>query len=380
VWAGALAVSGATAEPAQAPAPAAAPPPGQAPGGPWLPSSPAGDATDFARRAIPDAMSRFGIPGLSVAVAEGGSVRFQAGFGHADVENGVRANHETVYRLASVSKPITATAVMKLAEEGRLDLDAPVTRYCADFPAKQWPVSSRQLLCHQGGVRHYRPGEPVSTRRAASLLDGLALFRDDPLDFEPGTEARYSTYGYTLLGCAAAAAAGRPFMALLEEEVFSPAGMTATRIDDVRELIPGRAQGYVRDGSGRLMNSALADVTVKVPGAGLCSTAPDVARFGAALLAGRLVSKETLLAMLTPQRTRDGKPTTFGLGLAVGSRGGRPEAWHTGGQQRVSTALYLRPADQVVVVVLANVEGVQGEVLDLARRVADRVTARPIGR
>jgi CubicO group peptidase (beta-lactamase class C family) len=119
-------------------------------------------------------------------------------------------------------------------------------------------------------------------------------------------------------------------------------------------------------------------MTLRVPGAGLCSTAPDVARFGAALLAGRLVSLKTLGEMLTPQKTRDGHATGFGLGLSVGRRGGGTEAWHTGGHQRVSTVLYLRRDDQVVVVILANLEDVQTEILELARRVADRMTARNV--
>ena len=168
------------------------------------------------------------------------------------------------------------------------------------------------------------------TRRFTSLAEGLALFADDPLAFEPGTKVLYSTYGYTLLGCAAARAAGQPFLTLLQETVFAPAGMTATRADDVRELIPNRAQGYVRDGSGQLLNSALADMSYKVPGGGLCGTAPDVARFGAALLSGRLVTRETLQRMLTRQKTRDGRATGYGLGLAVGTRGGQREAWHHG--------------------------------------------------
>jgi CubicO group peptidase (beta-lactamase class C family) len=152
--------------------------------------------------------------------------------------------------------------------------------------------------------------------------------------------------------------------------------MTATRIDDVREVIPCRAQGYVRGGDGRLLNSALADMSYKVPGAGLCGTAPDVARFGAALLSGRLVSPETLRQMLTRQKTRDGRVTGFGLGLSVGARGGQAEAWQTGGHERVSTVLYLRPDRGLAVAILANLEQVQPELLDLARRIADLVTAR----
>lgn len=330
--------------------------------------------------AVTGEMSRLGIPGLSLAVAEGGQVRHEAGFGFADVENEVPARPETVYRLASVSKPMTAVAVMKLAQDGRLDLEAPVTRYCPEFPEKPWPVTSRQLLCHQGGVRWYRPDEQPMTRRFASLGEGLALFADDALAFEPGTKVLYSTYGYTLLGCAAAHAAGQAFLPLLQEAVLGPAGMTSTRDDDVRELIPNRAQGYVRDESGRLLNSALADTSYKVPGGGLCGTAPDVARFGAALLSGRLVTRATLDRMLTRQRTRDGRATGYGLGLTLGTRGGRREAWHQGGQERVSTVLYLRTDGELAVALLANLESVQPQVLDLARRVADLATARTVVR
>ena len=336
------------------------------------------ETVEAIRQAVTDEMSRLGIPGLSLAVAQGGEVRHEAGFGFADVENEVPARPETAYRLASVSKPITATAVLRLAEEGRLDLDAPVSRYCPDFPDKAWPVTARQLLSHQGGVRHYRPDEQPITRRFTSLAEGLALFRDDPLVHEPGTKVLYSTYGYTLLGCAAAGAAGRPFMALLQDAVFAPAGMTATRVDDVRGLIPNRAQGYVRDGEGELLNSALADMTYKVPGRGLSSTAPDVARFGTALVSGRLLSADSLTQMLTRQKTRSGRVTGFGLGLALGSRGGRREAWHTGGQERVSTVIYLQPDSGLAVAILTNLEKVQPRVLDLARRVADLVTARAV--
>ena len=324
------------------------------------------------RDAVLAEMSRLGIPGLTLAVAEGGVLVHEEAFGFADVENSVRARPETVYRLASISKPMTAVAVLHLHEQGRLDLDAPVSRYCPDFPEKPWPVTARQLLCHQGGVRHYRPDEPTLTRRFESFAEALSLFRDDPLVHEPGTGVRYSTYGYNLLGCAAAGAARTSFLSLLAETVFDPAGMTTTGADDVREITPHRAQGYVRDAQGRLRNSALADMSYKVPGGGLSGTAADVARFGSALLSGRLLSQGTLARMLTRQATRDGRVTGYGLGLTLGERDGRREAWHTGGQERVSNVLYLSPDTGVAgggrsVAILANLERVQPEMLALAR-------------
>jgi CubicO group peptidase (beta-lactamase class C family) len=322
-----------------------------------------------------DAMSRFGVPGLAVALGDGGQLRFAAGYGTADVENAVPASAETVFRLASVSKPMTAVAALRLAERGRLDLDAPAWRYCTAYPAKPWTVTARQLLCHQGGVRGYRPGEPPQTRHYDSVAAGLAVFKDDPLAFEPGTSTTYSTYGFCLLGCAVEAAAGRPFAEVLHEEVFAPAGMTATQPDDVRFLTPHRAAGYIRGPLGELRHSALADMSHKVPGGGLSGTAPDVARFGLALLSGRLVGRTGLQAMLTGQPTRGGRVTGYGLGLAVGVHGGHREAWHTGGQERVSTLLYLRPESGLVIALLTNLEKIQTPLLDTARRLADLVTA-----
>jgi serine beta-lactamase-like protein LACTB len=334
------------------------------------------------RTSVFETMGRSGIPGLSLAIVDAGVVRYEAGFGFADVENEVEAGPRTVYRLASVSKPITAVAVLRLYEQGRLDLDAPVWRYCPEFPEKPWPVTARELLAHQGGIRHYRPDEPTIARPFASFAESLTLFRDDPLLFEPGTAVQYSTYGYNLLGCAAAGAAGESFLALLREAVFQPAGMEDARDDDARELIANRAQGYVRNAEGRLRNSALADTSYKVPGGGLCATAADVARFGSALLAGRLLRPATLELMLTPQKTRAGRTTGYGLGLVVDERDGHLEAWHEGGQERVSTLLYL-DADKPVadrgraIAILSNLEGVQSQILSLARTLGARIWGAP---
>jgi CubicO group peptidase (beta-lactamase class C family) len=315
---------------------------------------------------------------MSVAVAEGGELRYAAGLGFADVENEVAATPDTVYRLASVGKPMTAIAALQLAERGQLDLDAPAWRYCPGYAPKPWPVTSRQLLCHQGGVRHYRPAEMAQTRHFSSVTHGLVLFGDDPLEFEPGTAVLYSTFGYCLLGCAVEGASGLTFLEALRTQVFEPAGMTATQADDAGVLIPRRAPGYRRSFTGALVNSGMTDTSYKVPGGGLCGTAPDVARFGAALLAGRLLSPASLRALLTGQKVRSGRLTGYGLGLTVGQRNGHREAWHTGGQERVSTVIYLGTESGVVVALLSNLEGVQPQLLAAARRVADLVTAERV--
>lgn len=336
--------------------------------------APAQDALPPLSAACAGAVAEFqrqhDVPGLSVAVASGDHLAAQ-GFGHADLENLVPATAETVYRLASISKPVTAVAALRLAEDGRLDLDADVRSYVPAFPEKRWPVTTRQLLGHLGGVRHYRRGERECTDHFDTQRQGLLRFAADELLHEPGTRYRYSTYGYNLAAAAIEAARGQPFPACVRE-IAAQAGAATLQDDDVRRLVRHRAQGYVRE-DGELRNSRLMDGSYKLGGGGLCSNAPDLARFGTALLDGRLLRPESFAAMTTVQRTAGGEATGYGLGLRVSGSEEAPEFGHGGAQSRVSTALLLRPRTasrpRVVVVVLCNLEGLRP--LPLARRLAD---------
>jgi len=326
-------------------------------------------------------MSQLGIPALSVAIGREGTVVFADGYGLADVENFVPAKADTVYRIASISKLITAVAILQLVEQGRLDLDAPVRERCPAFPDKRWPVTARHLLGHRGGIRTYRDGEQPLTRRFESLQEGLSLFRDDPLEFEPGTRFLYSTYGYSLLGCVVEGVTGRPYAEAVKESVFARAGMSRTLPEDVRAVVANRARGYVRDGQGRLQNAALADMSYKAPGGGISSTAPDIGRFGLALLSAHLLEPATVEELLQPRDAVAGQSQTWGLALPIDTRGARPEAWHLGGQEGTSTALYMRPDDGTIIAVLTNLEGIPPALLEVARRLADVVSEpAPSGR
>ena len=325
-------------------------------------------------KAISAQMSRLGIPGLSVAVVVDHKLRWSNGYGLADVENYVPAKAMTAYRLGSISKPITAAAVMQLVERGKLDLDAPIQKYCPAFPAKQWPVTARLLLGHLSGVRHYKNDtEFASTRHYNSVVEGLEMFKNDPLLFEPGTKYSYTTHGYAVLGCAIEGASGTRFEDFVRENVFKPAGMDRIRIDEVSDIIPNRAQGYYKSQSGELRNSGLADTSYKIPGGGFISTVEDLAKFAIAMQAGALVKKETLDQMWVQQKTRDGKATSYGLGWGVNERNGMKEVHHGGAQQRVSTFLYTIPEKGLAVVLMTNLEGIGGGLASLSRQIADVV-------
>ncbi|MBK8097754.1 MAG: beta-lactamase family protein [Planctomycetes bacterium] len=331
------------------------------------------DLAGVAERAVATVMASTGAPGIAIAVAQGERVLVARGFGFADVENSVPVTSATVFRLASISKPIAAVLALQLHEQGRLDLDADVRTLVPEFPAKEWPVTTRQLLAHLGGVRHYRRGEVESVAPLATQRAGLFRFADDPLLHEPGTRYLYSTYGYCLAGAAIEAAAGAPFADLVRERIALPSGATTLQADDARRLIRGRAQGYERVG-GELRNSEPMDSSYKLAGGGLCASAADLARFGLALLGGRLLTADAFARMGTVQTTRADEATGYGLGIRIGERDGRRLLWHTGAQSRVATALLLRPDDGTVVVALCNLEGVR--MLDLAHELLAAVPRR----
>jgi CubicO group peptidase (beta-lactamase class C family) len=302
-------------------------------------------------------MSRQSVAGLSVAVVTENQLRWSAGYGLADIENFVPARGLTVYRLGSISKPITAVAVMQLAERGRLDLDAPVQKYCPAYPAKQWPVTARLILGHLAGIRHYNSeAEFDSTRFYPTITDGLSMFKDDPLLHEPGTKYGYTTHGYAVLGCAVEGAAGQKFADYVRENISAPAGAERLRIDSVSDIIPGRAQGYRRTRDGSLRNSALADTSYKIPGGGFVSTVEDLARFAVAVQTAKLTKPETVAQMFTRQKLKDGTETSYGLGWSVATIEGQRATGHSGAQQRVSTFLHMLPDRGFAVVVMVNVE------------------------
>lgn len=325
------------------------------------------------------------IPGLSAAVAINNELCFSRGFGQADVENCVPATTYTRYRTASVAKPMTAAVVMSLVEEGAIDLDAPVQQYCPAYPEKRWPLTSRLLLGHLGGVRHYRDGgEALSTAHFFSLDAALSTFADDPLLHEPGTKFRYSTFGYDLLGSVAEGAGGKDFMDLLRERVLEPAGMSRTVMDDHFAVIPGRARGYFRETSvvrdlptgynrtdGELYNAPPHDTSMKIPGGGLLSTAPDLVRFGVAMNTGTLVGGQTREQMWTSQSTTSGEETGYGMGWRVGEHSGRRIVWHTGGQAGTSTVLLIVPETGTCVAIMCNLQ--HAALFESACEIADAV-------
>jgi serine beta-lactamase-like protein LACTB len=310
--------------------------------------------------AIERVMKQHLIPGVSIALVVDQQLVSERGYGLADIENNVPATPESVYRLASISKMLTGVAAMQLAEQGKLDLSAPIQRYVATFPEKQAPITAELLLKHQSGIRHYKDKETLSAVYYAKVADGLAIFQDDALLFNPGEKFSYTTYGYNLLGCAIEGASGEDYVSYVNTHICEPAGMKSIQPDNPYKIIPHRAAGYRRGlggGPDAILNAHMVDVTNKIPGGGWCSTAGDLARFAIALADEKLVKRATLDRMWTAQKTGSGAPTPVGLGCFVQNAEGGKLVYHSGGQPKVSTFLMLQPERRTAVAIMSNLQG-----------------------
>jgi CubicO group peptidase (beta-lactamase class C family) len=312
---------------------------------------------DAFARVVADAMQRSHIPAVSVAVAAGDGPVWASAWGLSDLENFTPATPSTRFRIGSVSKPLTAVAALQLVEEGRLDLDAEIQRYLPSFPRKQWPVTTRLLLCHQAGIRNYGANEFDSTRHYSSLGEALQIFARDPLLHKPGTKYAYTTYGFNLAGAVVeAAAASEPFAELVRRRILEPAAVAGMQPDDVYRVLPYRARGYRSRADGALENCALADTSNKLPGGGWLATATDLVQFARALLAGKLLKPATVEQMWTPQTLANGDATGYALGWGIYKQNGMLVAEHSGTQQGIKSHLLILPERRISISVLTNLE------------------------
>ncbi len=319
------------------------------------PAAPYREAVDSARSILRTLMAVEAIPGLSVAVGRGGRILWSEGFGWADLEHGVPVTPLTRFRVGSVSKPITAAALLLLVEEGRVELDAPVRRYVAEFPEKRWTVTPRQLGGHVAGVRHYRDDEFLNSERYGSVTEGLRIFARDTLLFAPGTDYSYSSYGWNLLSAVVERASGEAFLPHMRRRVFEPLGMRGTVAGHTDSIIAHRTGYYRRSDDWRVLNAEFVDNSYKWAGGGFLSTAEDLVRFGAAHLEPGFLHPESLERLFTSQVLSNGDKTGYGIGWRVDTNArGEELVHHTGGSVGGRTVLWIDRDRGMVVAALAN--------------------------
>lgn len=294
-------------------------------------------------------------PGMAVSVGLNDQLVWSAGFGFADLEQQVRVDPaETRFRFGSVIKSMTAFATAQLVDQGKLDLDAPVQTYVPFFPVKQAPISTRQLLAHLGGVRHYNGNEFLNHKQYNSIEQGLEIFANDPLEHVPGTAYRYSSYGYNLISAVIENAAGQDYLGFMQENVFGPLQLESIVPDVLHQIIPGRGRYYHKE-NAEILNSPEVNNSYKWASGGYIGTSDDLVRFGLAQLNDGRISPETQKMYWTEQHTVAGEPTGYGLGWRI-TKDANNNLWigHGGGSVGGTTAFWMMPEKGLVITAISN--------------------------
>ena len=301
-------------------------------------------------------MERNHIPGMAVAIIRDGKLAKTQGYGSANLEWDAGVSSDTAFQMASGTKMLTGTLLMKLVEDGKIGLDDPVSKYIPEAPATWKEITVRRLAAHQSGLKM-----PPLSSSFKTLDEAVKAASELPLEYEPGAKDAYASSDYTVLMKVIEKATGKSYEQALRDIVFAPLGMSGTGFDHARNdglfrnagIIKKRATVYAWDRDKNEQNISWMVFPDWTAGAGgLLATPSDLARWIAALDSGKLLRRESLDQMWSGQRLTNGETRSFGLGWVVGTYRGRKTVGHSGGPA-LSDILYF-PNEKLAVIVQTN--------------------------
>jgi len=303
------------------------------------------------------------IPGVSLAIVRDGRTIKAQGYGFANIELKAPATKDTVYEIGSNTKQFTAAAIMMLVEEGKVRLEDPITKYFPEAPQTWRGITIRHLITHTSGIQNHvavpRWLDVFRTNLAFETTptrdDLLKMFFKLPLEFQPGETWAYDNTGYYLLGIVIEKASGKSYWQFLDERIFKPLGMTATRSTDPQPIVPNRASGY------EWKNDHFENRPVLLPAIGfsagsLLSTVEDTVKWDGALYGEKLLKKSSLDQMWTATMAKDGAdaPFNYGFGWFIDSYHGHRLVQHSGGTPGFSSVIYRFLDDKLTIIILTN--------------------------
>jgi D-alanyl-D-alanine carboxypeptidase len=343
------------AQGAQAPAPA----PVRAPAATAPASPPGAGEQDIAARIDSLAAPLFkpNEPGATIIVTRAGQTVYRKAFGMADQAAGRAMTPDTVLRLGSITKQFTATAILMLAEEGKLSVSDDITKFLPDYPTRGKHITVEHLLTHTSGIVSYtsKPTFGAVMNQDMTVAQMIATFSNDPLDFEPGTRHLYNNSGYFLLGAIIEKVSGMPYAKFVEQRIFVPLGMNQSAYEGHERSKGPRAAGHTRNKTGFEPSAPLSMALPYAAGA-LVSSVDDLARWDAAITSGKLLKAASYQKAFTAYTLADGKRTGYGYGWGIGKLRGMPMIAHGGGINGFSTFALRLPEQQLYVAVLTNAD------------------------
>ena len=326
--------------------------------------------------------------GLSGLVVLKGQTILAEHLGYADLEHRVPVTRDTKFGVASITKAFTGLALLKLAETGKVDLDAPIQRYVPSFPLKPGkPITLRLLAAHLAGIRHWRSERTpeLYARHFDDVMEILPLFKDDTLVAPPGTRESYSSYGYNLIGAAIQSASGVKYQDYVRREIIAPLGLANIGFDDVRRVQLNRARRYsyfhpwtfVVD-SNEVYRVPDWDYSHNMAGGNMYATAEDLAKFGRAVERPGFLSQKSL--DLLYKRPRVGAvESDMSFGFFVNDSTGRRQLAIGGSNAGLQSGLFVYPDEDLVIVVLANTWGIGARSGEMNQTLLERLAAICMG-
>ena len=309
-------------------------------------------------------MARQKLPGLALAIVRDGTVVKVQGYGVADAQRNVAVTPDTVFKVGSVSKPLIATAVMLLVQDGTLSLDDPVSKYLDGTPDTWKGITIRHFLTHTSGV--VREGPAFNPFKVQPVADVIRSAYPQPLRFPTGTKWEYCNVGYFSLAEILGRVSGGPWFDVMAARLFRPLGMTSTALTDASH--PLRAVGY----AGKDNAEVAPDWPAVRPSGAFLSTVRDLLKWDAALTSGSLLTDASRQAMWTPVRLADGSTHPYGFGWELGTRGGRRYVGHGGSLPGFRSAYARFPDDRLSIIVLVNADDVDRDAI--VKALADHLT------
>ncbi|MGX1928914.1 serine hydrolase domain-containing protein [Flagellimonas sp. 2504JD4-2] len=297
------------------------------------------------------------VPGMAVTISKGGEIILDKGYGYANIEKRVTVNPQsTLFRIASISKCITGIALAKMVEEGMVDLDTSFYEYVPYYPKKEYDFTLRQLAGHTAGIRTYR-GKEFALNRSFSIKDGIEVFKNDPLIFEPGKGYLYNSFDFVLLSLAMQEVVGIPFEEYIKEKILEPLAMRNTippgLNNEKTNKTDNLAKFYTKTASG-FKKAVQVNNHYKMAGGGYLSTSEDVTKLGNEILNPKVVDPRILEEMLTAQNV-NGNSTYYGLGFQVSQDAmGKSFVGHVGNSVGAYSNFFVYPDEQLVISVLIN--------------------------
>ena len=312
------------------------------------------------------------VAGVVAGYSVNGETIGQSAAGYANKKEKKKFELETLVRMGSIAKSMTALAAMQLVEQGLLDLDVPIQTYIPDYPKhSKTQITARYLLSHTSGIGGYKgSGESNTTVNYPSLYDALALFKDRTLLFEPGSQYNYTTYGYTILGVIIERVSGLTFEEYIQKNIWDKAEMTHTGVEKFGVEIENKSKLYHRNnGKGKAKAAKENNLSNRIPAGGFYTTVGDMLKFGNAVLNNTFV-KESTLNLMRQHHSLEKENNSYGFGWFLYAKKPKEGAiiGHPGGQTGCTSFLFIVPSKKAVSVILANTSRAQSGVDPIANQ------------